>query len=58
MAARARAGSNGETQFDFAYSNIVFQHIPSREVIENYVSEVHRLLRPGRCLSFRFRAIR
>ena len=33
--------------FDFAFSCIVFQHIPSREIIENYVREVHRLLRPG-----------
>ena len=32
---------------DFAFSSIVFQHIPSREIIENYVREVHRLLRPG-----------
>jgi SAM-dependent methyltransferase len=39
-------------EFDFAYSNIVFQHIPSREVIENYVSEVHRLLRPGALFKF------
>ena len=38
--------------FDFAYSNIVFQHIPSREVIENYVREVHRLLRPGALFKF------
>ena len=38
--------------FDFAYSTIVFQHIPSREVIENYVREVGRLLREG-CL-FKF----
>src|SRR5579872_5619678 len=38
--------------FDFAYSAIVFQHIPSREVIENYVREVHRLLRPGGLFKF------
>jgi SAM-dependent methyltransferase len=38
--------------FDFAFSSIVFQHIPSREIIENYVREVGRLLRPG-CL-FKF----
>jgi cyclopropane fatty-acyl-phospholipid synthase-like methyltransferase len=36
-----------DAEFDFAYSNIVFQHIPSRDIIENYVGEVHRLLRPG-----------
>jgi len=39
-------------EFDFAYSAIVFQHIPSREVIENYVREVHRLLRPGALFKF------
>ncbi|HTC34444.1 MAG TPA: methyltransferase domain-containing protein [Bryobacteraceae bacterium] len=39
-------------EFDFAFSSIVFQHIPSREVIENYVREVHRLLRPGALFKF------
>ena len=38
--------------FDFAFSSIVFQHIPSREVIENYVREVNRLLKPGRLFKF------
>lgn len=41
-----------EREFDFAFSSIVFQHIPSREVIENYVREVHRLLRPGALFKF------
>lgn len=39
-------------EYDFAFSSIVFQHIPSREVIENYVREVHRLLRPGALFKF------
>ncbi len=39
-------------QFDFALSFIVFQHIPSREIIETYVREVHRLLRPGALFKF------
>ena len=39
-------------QFDFAFSSIVFQHIPSYEIIENYVREVHRLLRPGALFKF------
>ncbi len=39
-------------EFDFAFSTIVFQHIPSREVIFNYVREVHRLLRPGALFKF------
>ena len=38
--------------FDFAYSTLVFQHIGSREVIESYVREVHRLLRPGGLFKF------
>jgi len=38
--------------FDFAFSSIVFQHIPSREIIENYVLEVIRLLRPGALFKF------
>ncbi len=40
------------TAFDFAFSSIVFQHIPSREIIESYVREVHRLLRPGALFKF------
>lgn len=42
----------GKNRFDFAFSSIVFQHIPSREVIESYVRDVHRLLRPGRLFKF------
>lgn len=42
----------GDIQVDFAFSSIVFQHIPSREVIYNYVREVHRLLRPGGLFKF------
>ena len=39
-------------EYDFAYSAIVFQHIASREIIENYVREVSRLLRPGALFKF------
>jgi cyclopropane fatty-acyl-phospholipid synthase-like methyltransferase len=42
----------GDVEFDFAFSSIVFQHIPSRNVIETYVREVHRLLRPGALFKF------
>lgn len=42
----------GDVQFDFAFSSIVFQHIPSREIIVNYVREVGRLLRPGALFKF------
>jgi SAM-dependent methyltransferase len=39
-------------EFDFAFSSIVFQHIPSREIIENYVREAGRLLRSGALFKF------
>lgn len=42
----------GKIRVDFAFSFIVFQHIPSREVIQNYVREVHRVLRPGGLFKF------
>ncbi len=38
--------------FDFAYSYIVFQHIPSLAIIESYVREVRRVLRPGALFKF------
>jgi SAM-dependent methyltransferase len=41
-----------DLRLDFAFSCIVFQHIPSREVIESYVREVHRVLRPGGLFKF------
>ncbi|MBK9166092.1 MAG: methyltransferase domain-containing protein [Bryobacterales bacterium] len=42
----------GDAEFDFAFSSIVFQHIPSYEVIRSYVREVHRALRPGALFKF------
>ena len=42
----------GKLELDFAFSCLVFQHIPSREVIESYVREVHRLLKPGSLFKF------
>src|SRR5262245_1477691 len=47
-----RFGFGEPLQLDFAFSFLVFQHIPSREIIENYVREVHRLLRPGALFKF------
>jgi ubiquinone/menaquinone biosynthesis C-methylase UbiE len=37
---------------DFAFSFIVFQHIPVPSVIETYVREVHRCLKPGAIFKF------
>jgi SAM-dependent methyltransferase len=42
----------GGTRFDFAFSSIVFQHIPSRDVIESYICAVHARLRRGRLFKF------
>ena len=47
----------GDITIDFAFSYIVFQHIPSREVIRNYVAEVHRLLRPGGLFKFQVQGV-
>lgn len=48
----------GALQVDFAFSTIVFQHIPSREVVESYVREVHRLLRPRGLFKFQVQGAR
>ncbi|MGA2774211.1 MAG: class I SAM-dependent methyltransferase [Bryobacteraceae bacterium] len=42
-----RFGLGAKLQMDFAFSCMVFQHIPSHTIIESYVREVNRLLRPG-----------
>ncbi len=36
-----------DSYFDFVYSMITFQHIPSLAIVENYVSEVARILKSG-----------
>jgi ubiquinone/menaquinone biosynthesis C-methylase UbiE len=33
--------------FDFVYSSLVLQHMPSAEIVEKYVGEFLRVLRPG-----------
>jgi SAM-dependent methyltransferase len=38
--------------FDFAFCDLVFQHIADRRIIEGYVREAHRLLRPGALFKF------
>ncbi len=42
----------GEREFDFAFSFIVFQHIPDIKAIERYVADVSRLLKPGGVFKF------
>jgi ubiquinone/menaquinone biosynthesis C-methylase UbiE len=36
-----------DESFDFIYSYAVFQHIPSFDVVMNYLREAHRVLKPG-----------
>ena len=42
---------------DFAFSFIVFQHIPSAEVIRSYCREVHRVLKPGSLFKFQVNGV-
>ena len=42
---------------DFAFSFIVFQHIPSTEVIASYCREVRRVLRPGSLFKFQVNGV-
>lgn len=42
----------GDDSFDFVYSNIVLQHVPSKPVIRRYIREFVRVLRPGGLLVF------
>lgn len=41
-----------DSSFDFAFSFIVFQHIPTVDVITSYCREVYRVLRPGALFKF------
>ena len=41
-----------DESFDFVLSAIVFQHIPKRAVVENYIKETWRVLRPGSLFKF------
>jgi len=42
---------------DFAFSFIVFQHIPSEEVIASYCREVWRVLKPGSLFKFQVQGV-
>jgi ubiquinone/menaquinone biosynthesis C-methylase UbiE len=41
-----------DASFDFAFSFIVFQHIPTYSVIASYCKEVYRVLKPGSLFKF------
>lgn len=36
-----------DASIDFVYSFIVFQHLPFVSVLQNYLAEIHRVLKPG-----------
>ncbi len=42
----------GNNHFDLIYSNIVLQHIPSKRVIEAYIREFVRILKPNGLMVF------
>ncbi len=43
-----------DNYFSFVYSYVVFQHIPSKEIVLNYLFEIQRVLLPGASLDFKF----
>jgi SAM-dependent methyltransferase len=45
-------GFADDQSFDFVYSDIVLQHVPTEAMIERYVKEFVRVLRPGGLLVF------
>jgi SAM-dependent methyltransferase len=48
-------GMFADGYFDFVYSYIVFQHIPDRNVVLNYLCESRRVLKPGGILRCQLR---
>ena len=43
--------------FDFAFSFIVFQHVPSKEIVLANLREAHRTLRPGAIIKFQVKGL-
>jgi len=41
-----------ENYFDFCYSVIVFQHVPNKEIVSNYIKETGRILKPDSIFRF------
>ncbi|MGI0011640.1 MAG: methyltransferase domain-containing protein [Nitrosopumilaceae archaeon] len=41
-----------DNYFDFCYSYIVFQHIPEKAIVKNYIKEVSRILKSGKIFRF------
>jgi ubiquinone/menaquinone biosynthesis C-methylase UbiE len=47
----------GDCTHDFAFSFLVFQHIPTRDVIASYCREVQRVLKPGSLFKFQVQGV-
>ena len=43
-----------DESFDFVYSYAVFQHIPSRDVVMDYLREIHRVTKTGGLIRLQF----
>src|SRR5580704_13750799 len=46
-----------DDSFDFIYSYAVFQHIPSRDVVYEYLREIRRVLKPGGLARLQFNGL-
>jgi ubiquinone/menaquinone biosynthesis C-methylase UbiE len=46
-----------DASFDFALSAIVFQHIPRKAIVENYICETWRVLRPHTLFKFQVQGV-
>ncbi len=46
-----------DESFDFVYSYAVFQHIPSRDVVFEYLREIHRVLKTGGLARLQFNGL-
>jgi ubiquinone/menaquinone biosynthesis C-methylase UbiE len=43
--------------FNFCYSFIVFQHIPDKDIVKNYIKDIHRILKTNSCFCFQVKGI-
>ncbi len=53
----AHLTSFADGSIDFVYSYAVFQHIPTRDVVMQYMREIHRVLRPGGLARLQFNGL-
>ncbi|MGI0056358.1 MAG: class I SAM-dependent methyltransferase [Nitrosarchaeum sp.] len=46
-----------DNSIDFCYSVVVFQHIPEKSIIQNYLKEIKRVLKTGGIFKFQVRGV-